>query len=1122
MGYRDRYRLLDELTQAMKNQDWDKAVGLADRLYAADVHEPEMMQAVCAAYIDSGSSEKAQRAADWYAARQGQNGISHFYLGRADYLNDDWQRAEQHFLAALEDQSIPTWYRGAVHSILGTLYRCEARGEEAAEHYLQSFRLKTMAHGKAAEYSNYLFNLHYLSQSQPFMLAAAREYGRLFASIPRYTHADRKPHQKLRIGYLSPDLHFHVVAFFSYAFFNNYDKRRFEVYCYTTCIEDAASQGFRAMVDGWKNVRGLSDARIAQLIYEDEIDILVDLAGHTGHTLLPVMAYKPASVQVSGIGYFDTTGLPAVDYFLADGYTDPVSVAGTANDAYFTEKLLRLPHSHFCFMWHDAPDEVQPLPCQHNGYITFGSLNNFSKVTDAMLRVWSRILERVPGSRLYLKAGIFNNAYGRLLAERRIEAAGIPLSRVIFRPHEQHYLRAYHDIDIALDTYPYPGGGTTCDALYMGVPVITLTGERHNARFGFSLLKNIGLEKCCAAAEDEYIARAVALAGDRVRLGHLRRTLRRRMRQSPVMQADAYMAEVEQGYEKIWQVWQEQAAPMGSVQERFRQDMNRLGKYAVRKDWDEIIRLAPSLLCRESCPSHVWSLLGMAYYEQRNWQRAAWWLAQAAEKDTVHDAENYRLLASACQQSHRFVAACQATAKGLAVCGSVTNGFRTNLYAMQGNCALILGQKQEAADSYHRAVGLADTLVDRCGMYSSWLFATLDDGLSPAELSRRHLGYNDLFATVRQYVHSAATHRHKRLRLGYLSPDCRRHVMFYFYYQLLAGYSADQFEVYVYSLGQTQDGFTESIRQAVDQFEAVSGLDYAEIARRIYADEIDILVDLAGHSANSGLPVLAWKPAPVQISGLGYPGVTGLAQTDYFLTDRYIDTEENQEDYRQLHERPIYLTSQFCYTGRSDVPACTGTPAREKGYIQFGVFNQYRKLTDPMLRMWQRIMTKLPTARLLLKDRIFADDAATDLVYERLAALGLDLDRITFEGASDDYMERYLDVDIALDTYPYPGGGTTCDALYMGVPVVSQYGWRRGSRFGLSILQNAGLGELAVDNEDDYEARVLLLAEDWDMLDLLHKNLRRMMLGSRLMDTRAYVQEAEQAYREKWKLWSGE
>ena len=617
LTYREKSALCQKIIDAMDKRDWTAAKDAARILFFSSPDDPDMFHLILAAFIDGQDAKMAKDAATIYQKKFPLKGQGCFYLGRAAHMNGEWQAAEEYFLAALKDDDLPKWYRGAVYSILGTLCREEGRVKEAADYYLRSFELKSFDTGKLSEYSNYLFNLHYLNKDQPFMLAAAKGYGALFDGAARYSHTKRE-RAKIRLGYISPDLRFHVVAFFSYAFFHDYDRERFEVYCYTDCAEDGASRNIAAMVDVWRNVRGLKYETVADVVYRDNIDILIDLAGHTAWNFLPALAHKPAPVQISGIGYFDTTGLGEVDYFLADHYTDPPE-----NDAYFTEKLLRLSKSHFCFMWHDAPEEVRPAPCLSNGYVTFGSFNNFSKVTDEQLKLWAKILDKVPRSRLYLKASIFNNPYGKKIALRRIKAAGIDEDRLIIAPHEPKYLTSYHRIDIALDTYPYPGGGTTCDALYMGVPVVTLVGERHNSRFGYSLLMNLGLVEGVAFSPDEYAAKAVALAADFARLNALRLGLRRRMLDSPLMQAKNYMAELEMLYEGVWFDW------LADGKFSSAQTAEQMELAAAAENWREVLRLASVIVFHERKNGRAWFLGATACDRLQKWDRAAWWIDEA-------------------------------------------------------------------------------------------------------------------------------------------------------------------------------------------------------------------------------------------------------------------------------------------------------------------------------------------------------------------------------------------------------------------------------------------------------------------------------------------------------------
>ncbi|MBQ1510855.1 MAG: hypothetical protein IIZ54_08185, partial [Selenomonadaceae bacterium] len=266
------------------------------------------------------------------------------------------------------------------------------------------------------------------------------------------------------------------------------------------------------------------------------------------HNSMAVLAFRPAPVQICGIGYFSTTGIPAVDYFLVDRYTAPAG-----EDEFFTEKLLRLPHSHLCYRQVIGVPEIAPeLPCEKNGFITFGSMNNMNKVSDEVLMAWSRILVVMPNARLFLKHGALDDEARRERELSRMKRMGMDVSRVMLEGFTLDYLQEYRRMDIALDTFPYPGGGTTCDALYMGVPVIALAGDSNHGRFGLSLLENIGLGDLCGRSAEEYVRAALALAEDVLRLREIHAGLRRRMEESAVMNRQIYMKDLEEAYGRIW------------------------------------------------------------------------------------------------------------------------------------------------------------------------------------------------------------------------------------------------------------------------------------------------------------------------------------------------------------------------------------------------------------------------------------------------------------------------------------------------------------------------------------------------------------------------------------------
>jgi len=400
-------------------------------------------------------------------------------------------------------------------------------------------------------FSNYLFLQHYLRDISDEELAEHHFlYNTLYKNTVYFPH-EKKDKARLRIGYLSPDFVEHVDMFFSIQLLACHDPKRYEVFCYSVSDKtDDTTRQLQGLVDGWRDLQGLSSQQAAQRIYEDQIDILFDLSGHAnGGTTLPILGYKPAPVQLCGIGYMSTTGLAAVDYFLTDVYCDPPG----KNDALFSEKLIRLPHTHLCY----TPSE-RVLKCnrtyQVHHPIVFGSFNNVAKISDEMLQLWHEILEQVPGSRLILKNSGKKASKERALW-RRAERIGFTRKNLEIRSVSSDYLSEYMDLDIALDTYPYPGGGTTCEALYMGVPVISLYGTRHGARFGYSLLMNAGLEALTAATMEEYKQRAVALAEDTELLAALHAQLRSMLQQSPLMNGPQYTREVEAAYERIWQTW---------------------------------------------------------------------------------------------------------------------------------------------------------------------------------------------------------------------------------------------------------------------------------------------------------------------------------------------------------------------------------------------------------------------------------------------------------------------------------------------------------------------------------------------------------------------------------------
>lgn len=366
---------------------------------------------------------------------------------------------------------------------------------------------------------------------------------------------DRSPDRPLRIGYVSSDLRMHSVAWFIEPVLANHDRRQFQIYAYSAHeVEDEVSQRLRSHVTQWRRLAGLSDEEVAMGIQEDRIDILVDLNGHTAMNRLLVFARKPAPVQVTWLGYPNTTGLAAMDYRLTDRFADPAGMT----ECYHTETLLRLPECFSCYRPPAAAPEVGVLPGGERGAVTFGSFNTRSKIGPEVVALWACVLRAVPGSRLMLKGKGYDDESVQEALLDAFRVHGIGEDRVqLFGGHDTHaeHLRRYHDIDIALDPFPYNGTTTTCDALWMGVPVVTLAGTTHVSRVGVSLLNHLGLNDWIANSEREYVEIAARWAADVQRLATLRRELRVRMAHSPLTDAATFTRHLESAYRYMWQYW---------------------------------------------------------------------------------------------------------------------------------------------------------------------------------------------------------------------------------------------------------------------------------------------------------------------------------------------------------------------------------------------------------------------------------------------------------------------------------------------------------------------------------------------------------------------------------------
>jgi protein O-GlcNAc transferase len=441
------------------------------------------------------------------------------------------REAEDAFRRALDAQ--PGFVRA--WRMLGGVLLAQGRIDEALALYREAPRDAEL---ESAE----LFALNAWGQmAEDELFARHADFGRrLEGAYPlRFVFSNkREASKRLRIGYVSGDFAYHVVTLFMLPVLERHDRAAYEVFCYSTSPRmDEYTRKVASRADAWRPAAGLSPEQLADAIHADGIDILVDLAGHSGEPHLRVFAQRPAPVQATWLGYLNTTGLTRIDYRISDRHADPA-------DGRHTEKLARLPHSQWCYRPFISVVASTPPPCARNGFITFGSFNQILKVSAASRQLWRRILDKVPGSRLV----ILGVPPGRAQDDLRRE---LPEATLVPYVSLQDYYAWYNKVDIALDTTPYSGGTTTFDALWMGVPVLTAPGERPSSRSAASILSSAGLGEWIASDADDYVERASQFSKQDV-LANLRATLRARLQASPLMDEAGFTKDLENLLRQMW------------------------------------------------------------------------------------------------------------------------------------------------------------------------------------------------------------------------------------------------------------------------------------------------------------------------------------------------------------------------------------------------------------------------------------------------------------------------------------------------------------------------------------------------------------------------------------------
>ncbi len=1017
------------------------------------------------------------------------------------------------------------------------------------------------------------------------------------AQLEATTSAKRLPHanskiatRTLRVGFVTADLYDHALAnYFEPLFGHLIDKQSLSIHIYYNNVNsDAVTTRLQDFLPNWHAVSTLSDDELAAKVRSDGIDILVDLNGHTVLNRLAVFAQKPAPIQMSWLGYLGTSGLLAMDYYVADSYW----ITPNKLDWQFTEKLAYLPAVVAFEPNHHSPP-VNPLPALSNGYITFGSFNRQNKINPPAVRTWSTLLKKFPDSKMVL--GAIPQDHQDNVA-KLFEREGISKARLTFfgRMPQTDYLALHHKVDFCLDTFPFGGGATTAHAAWMGVPTLSLAGESPASRFGATEMHHLDLDKFIATSESEFITKGVYWAEHIAELADIRQNLRTRFQTSPLGQYQVFADSFEAMLRTMWLHWCADSSPTilsadeisGNVvaeppyegSDPPVKDLRTLHRLYDQHDHAEAETLAKELIA--TYPNHglARKILGSTLRRLGRLDEAL-----ATHIETVearpNDYEAHFNLAAEYQQQGLLDEAVKSYISAIGLQPNTPNAYNNlgNIFKMMGlfpqaetfcRQAIALQPKMEAAhnnlgnalhaqgkyaesiESYQIALSLkpnwaeaynnlAIVLKDQghnpeaqevfqkvlelkpnwAVAHSNYLYClSLDVNTTPEQLHAEHVAFGKKFeSALGTETKSIAIplDPKKILHIGFVSGDLFEHALANFFepvFEFLG--KATDLVLHAYYTHIYDDSVTKRMRPSFAHWNAVADLSEEELANRIRGDSIDILFDLSGHTAHNRLLTFARKPAPIQVSWLGYLGTSGLQSMDYYLCDTFW-IPPGELDW-QLCEKPAYLPSAVTFKPSPHAPPVNALPALANGHITFGSFNRTNKLNPSVIILWAMLLRDVPTAKMVFGG--IPAESQLEL-FHQFSNEGIAPDRLTFFPRSNlqEYLTLHHQVDFCLDTFPYGGGATTAHAAWMGVPSLSLAGDSPASRFGASTMHTLGLDGFIATSIEDYLEKGRYWSAHTTELASIRQDLRDRFSQSPLGQHAAFSEDLNAMLRMMWK-----
>lgn len=992
----------------------------------------------------------------------------------------------------------------------------------------------------------------------------------------QYPFTIKRDNEKIRVGFLSSDFNNHATSHLMLGFFNNLNHKRFEYFAYSHGTDDKSF--YRQEIEKitkFKDISRLSNIEAADLIYVDKIDILVDLKGYTQGARPEIVASRPAPIVVSWLGFPGTTGANFIDYIIADNIVIPKE-----HEKYYSENLIILPHTYQPTDNNQEIAIGMTkgnfgLP--EKGFL-FCSFNQSFKIDPETFSSWMRILKKVPGSYLCLLSYSKEGEKNLRAAAKDAGLTAKRLVFLPILSKKMHLARLSL-CDLSLDTIICNGHTTTSDCLWAGTPVVALLGNHFASRVSASLLTTIGLPELITHSQKEYEGLAISLASDPKKLQPISYKLQASKLTYPLFDTQRFTKNMEVAFTQIWQKHQKNLLPdkitikddvgkdvfsmtnnnlgviymerknfkkaISHFQKAISQNpknslaLNNLGTALKEtgkpsdavKNWTKAVDLDPKfvepisnlgvffldtgqvnqaisnfskLIEINPRDGNSYNNLGICYLNQNNYPRAIEYLKKAVSLNSNDYAASYHL-----GLTYRFIDDYENSIKYLknALKLNPEHGPTLNIYS------LILSQICDW-DEFRKVS--AQIPPESESSYIN-VARTQDQKLNLKIAALRSKEIEKSVADLVPKFTYPKTKKGKRIKIGYLSRDFFEHATAYLILGLFENHDKNKFETYIYSYGPNDGSlYRKKFEKDADHFIDIGSIGHVEAAKKINGDKIDILVDLKGHTKDNRLEILAMRPAPIQVSYLGFPGTIGSKFIDYIITDRIITPPEYQKYYT---EKFAYMPD--CYQINYDKRKIANVNYKRSDFglpedaFVFSSFNHTNKIDPETFLSWTNIINNVPNSILWLYR---SNKMAEENLKKYAKAAGVNPARLIFVDYIENshHLARIKLSDLSLDTFIYNGHTTTSDNLWAGIPVITLQGNHFASRVASSILSAAGLPELITHSVKEYEDLAIRLARSPELFKSLKEKLEKNRLTTPLFNTGLFVKNLEKLYQDMY------